>query len=440
METLAISANASLNSIQLAGACTKHLRHLTWTVPDDSLQSSGGIGVNWYENTAHLLGILRMHSKQLKTLRMCFHEAIYEADPVSRTLFTAVDLQLEHLPIETLELHINSQSPWFGQDFLKRLPVSLRRLYISRELIDEHLLMLDVDDRYMACKPTIERNPSRFVRTFDGTAQDAYIHVGEDKSRKDFISLGGGQLGFIGFEYEPTKPTRFGNSQVRTAKAEDTRAWMLALNGRLLDRERNAHLVNCDGGKHIPPRQVDSKAGSNSTVDMSSIAIKSKTTVDMSSIAMKCGVMWVCAPPSLREMEAAARELESSVIAKRADYYFGNEDEASNTFFNEQNAQLKDLPELHWPDEVSMHSGEHWQTDDQPGPWKEDGMEDVGSNRHTPKGTGNVGHSAWEQERMAHWIKEGTWYSRINSFTKEEEREKFLADRAGPTLESLELK
>jgi hypothetical protein len=441
VETLAISANASLNSIQLAGACTKHLRHLTWTVPDNSLQSSGGIDVNWYENTAHLLGILRMHSKQLKTLRMCFHEAIYEADPVSRTLYTAVERQLPHLPIDTLELHINSQSPWFGREVLRSLPLSLRRLYISRELIDEHLLMLDVDNQYMACKPTSDRKmPSRFVTTLDGTAQDAYIHVGEDKSRKDFISLGGGKLGFVGFEYEPTKPTMFGNSELRTAKAEDTRAWMLALNGRLLDRERNAHLANYDGGKHIPPSQLDSKACSNSTVDMTSIAIKSRTTVDSSSIAMKCGVMWVCAPPSLREREAAARELESSVIAKRTDYYFGNEDEATNTFFNEQNAQLKDLPELHWPDEVSMHSGEHWQTDDKPATWKEDGTEDVGSNRHTPKRAGNVGHSAWEQERMAHWIKEGTWYSGLNSFAKEEGREKFLADRAGPSLESLELK
>ena len=399
METLAITANASLNSTQIVGACTRYLREFTWTVPDLSLQSPGGIDIDWYSNTYNLLRILKQNSKHLKTLRMCFHEAIYEATHVAGMIVPAFDRYLPELPIETLELHINSQSPWLGREVVRNLPVSLRRLYISRELIDEHLLMLDVDDRYMACdKPICDRaRPSRFVRTLEGTAQDGYIHVGEEKSRKDFISLGGGKLGFIGFEYEPTKPTMFGDSKPRSAKAEDTRAWMLALNGRLLDRERNAHLVNFDGAKHIPPRQVASKTCYDSTEDISSIAAKS-------------GVIWVYAPPTIRESEAVAKELESSIIAKRPNHYFGNEAEAANTFHNEQSARFKDLPELQWPDEVSMHGHEHWQTDDQPGPWKEDGMGDMGSNHTTPQRAGNVTHSAWAQERMMHWVKEGTWF------------------------------
>lgn len=425
VEILAISANASLNSLQLAGACTLNLRQLTWTVPDLSLQSTGGIRINWYQDTANLLHVLRCNSKQLHTLRMCFHEAIYEADPAAGTLMPAFRLNLEHLPLEILELHINSKSPWFGAEVVQYLPNTLRRFYLSRELLDEQHLSLEIDKRYMSCQSTSDGNAaSRFLESLQGAAQEDYVHVGEDSRRKDFISLGGGQLGFIGYEYEPTKPTRFGNSKIRIAKAEDTKAWMLTLNGRLLDRERNAHLIEYDGAKTIPPRECP-------TMNSPHLATPKH------SIASQYGPMWVNALPSVKETEAACSDFKHSIIAGRPHYYFGNEEGAAKVFQSEQCVRPDDVPERVWPDEVSMQGSKHWQTDPQVGLEKgEEGEVEVG--RNMPNGAAGVSHSAWEEERTAHWVRHWTWYSRENSYSKEEEREGFLAERSGDGLESLE--
>lgn len=426
VEILNISANASLNSLQLAGACTLDLRHLTWTVPDLSLQSAGGVRVNWYRDTANLLHVLRSNSKQLQTLRMCFHEAIYEADAAAGTLVAAFRHHLEHLPIEILELHVNSMSPWFGREIIQYLPCSLRRLYISRELLDEQHLTLDVDSRYMACQSTNDsKTASRFVRRLQGDAQDDYIQEGEDQRRNDFISLGGGKLGFIGYEYEPTKPTRFGNSQIRRVKDEETRTWLLMLNGRLLDRERNLHLAEYDGAKHIAPRQ-------NASEDFL------EPTTENYRIAGKHGPLWVYAPASLKEAEAAASELKDSIIVESSHYYFGSEEGAAAVFRNEPGVHPDDVLEHLWPDEVSAHAEEHWQTDNQAGGRSESETEETEAERSVSKKARNIGHSAWEEERITYWVRYWTWYPRNSSYINEDERERFLAERSGRSLKSLE--
>lgn len=420
VETLAISANASINSLALAGACTLSLRHLTWTVPDLSLQSPGGVGVNWYRDTANLFYVLRSNSKQLKTLRMCFHEAIYEADTAAGTLVPAFRLHLEHLPLENLELHINSQSPWFGAEILQYLPTTLRRLYLSRELIDEQQLSLNIDNRYMSCQPTSDGDtPSRFLQILQGAdEEEKYIHVGEDLRRKDFISLGGGKLGFVGYEYEPTKATRSDKINYRTAKADDTRAWMMKLNGRLLDRERNAHLIEYDGAKHIPPPY----------------RMQYSRSAEKCSISSQYGPMWVTAPRSIKETEAAASEYEDSVLAKYVHQYFGKEDEAMTIFQTEPCVHPDDVPRSCWADEVSMLSDEHWQTDPLMGPRKS-GLGDAEVVIATPKN--DTSHSNWEKERTAHWVSNWTWYPQTKSYTKDDERESFMAERSGEGLKSL---
>jgi hypothetical protein len=352
---------------------------------------------------------------------MCFHEAIYEADTAAGILIPAFRMNLEHLPLATLEIHINSQSPWFGAEIMQYLPNTLRRLYLSRELLDEQNLSLKIDNRYMSCQSTSyagDHTASQLLKILHGAdREEDYIHVGEF-ARRDFISLGGGKLGFIGYEYEPTKATRFGNSKTRVAKAADTRAWMLTLNGRLLDRERNAHLVGYDGGKYIPPQP--------------------KIATDQSSpqkysIAERYGPMWVNVPPSIREKDAAKNEIDQSIIANRTNLYFGMEDEATRVFQNEQCVALDDVQERLWPDEVSVHSNEHWQTDEQMGMRKGVGNAEAG---HSASKHG-ASHSKWQSDRLAHWVENWTWYSRTKSYAKDDERESFLTERSGENLTCL---
>jgi hypothetical protein len=308
---------------------------------------------------------------------------------------------------------------------LQYLPNTLRRLYLSRELLDEQHLSQEIDKRYMSCQSTSDGNTaSRFLKSLQGTVQEDCIHVGEDSRRKDFISLGGGQLGFIGYEYEPTKPTRFGNGKIRVAKAEDTKMWMLTLNGRLLDRERNAHLIEYDGAKTIPLREIP-------TMNPPNVAARQH------SIASQYGPMWVNALPSVKETEAACSDFEHSIIARRTHHYFGNEEGAANVFRSEQCVRPEDVPERLWLDDVSMHGSEHWQTDPQVG-LKSGEVGDGEVERNMPSKAAGTGHSAWEEERTAHWVRYWTWYSRENSYIKEEERETFLAERSGEILESLE--
>ena len=155
------------------------------------------------------------------------------------------------------------------------------------------------------------------------------------------------------------------------------------------------------------------------------------------SIAGQYGPMWVNALPSVKETEAACSDFEHSIIAGRTHYYFGNEEGAANVFQSEQCVGPDDVPERLWPDEVSMHGSEHWQTDPQVG-LKKGEVGEVEVERNMPNEAAGNGHSAWEEERTAHWVRHWTWYSRENSYIKEEEREIFLAERSGEILESLE--
>jgi hypothetical protein len=329
------------------------------------------------------------------------------------------------MPIETFELHVNSCSPWFGREIIQHLPNGLRRLYMSRELLDEGLLVQDIDTRYMACNLTAENDlsfaGSQFLKALRGIAGKKYIHVGEAKRRTDFISMGGGKLGFIGYEYEPTKPTRFGNSQLRMVKGEDTRMWMLTLNGRLLDRERNMHLANYDGAKFIPSPSI------NNSEDHA-------RSTNKHSIAEKYGPLWVYAPPNVREIRAAAEELQDTVIINCGNYYFGNEEKATEVFDKEPSVDPDDVLQRLWPDEVSVHEDEHWTTD-----YKSiDHVEESEDLDNKAGGTKmESGSGDWETERTAYWVKNWTWYPRENSYLKDEEREKFFVDRDGEMLKSL---
>ena len=326
---------------------------------------------------------------------------------------------LEHLPIEIFELHVNSQSPWFGRELLQCLPNSLRRLYFTRELLDERNLLEDADDRYMACYSSGAQKPystflSKYLHGFDG---DDFTLIGEEGNRDDFISMSGGRLGFIGYEYDPTKSTRFGNSQTRNAKAEDTRAAMLMLNGRLLDRERNMHLKKFDGAKRIPPSQS---------------AQHYKGSMNNHSIAEKYGAMWVYAPPNMRETKAARKELEESVIVENSNYYFGNEAEAAEVFQAEPCVEPDNVLERLWPDEVPARKGDHWMTDHRIEEY--DPREHHGINCRRRRNHDTKNHS-WGDERVAQWVQNWTWYNPQTKYL--DDPENFLTQRAGQSLESL---
>lgn len=370
-----------------------------------------------------MLYVLQANSKQLQTLRICFHETIYEADYAAGTLMPAFRQYLPHLPIETFELHMDSNSPWFGREVIQYLPNTLRRLYISRELLDEGLLAQDIDARYMASQLDVEEGlafqGSQFLKTLRGIAEDDYICVGEDKGRTDFISMGGGKLGFIGYEYEPGKYTQFGNGQVRLVTAVATKTWMLTLNARLLDRERNMHLADFEGGEFILPPRVGEEHS---------------PSTDKHSIAEKHGPIWVYAPPNTREIRAAAEELQDSVLVKRGNYYFGNENEAVKVFEDEPGVHPDDVLDRLWPDEISADKEDHWMTDHKPVNRDKEapGLDDQAGATNREDGQGE-----WESERTAHWVENWIWFPCDKSYLKDEEREKFLSEREGEMLESL---
>jgi hypothetical protein len=131
------------------------------------------------------------NGKHLRRFRFCIEQPLREE--TAGLLIGAFREYLPQTKLEMLEIHATSHSPYFGKELIEALPRTLKRLYVSQELIDPKVLPQAVQDRY-----------------FRADNHEA-----------------AGNLGLVGFEYW---------------ECESTKLSLLRMNGALLDRERNRHL------------------------------------------------------------------------------------------------------------------------------------------------------------------------------------------------------
>jgi hypothetical protein len=193
LHTLLISTNAVLGAANMILKAMNNLRDLTLLVPSDEWQSNNW---QWLEHTAIIFRYMTTHGNNLRRFRLCMEQPLNEN--IAGHLLGAIKLYLPRTKLQVLEIHMNLDSDYFGQELVEALPKSLKRLYVSEELVGPEDLVKAVKARYFG-----------------------------DKDRGGHLKAG--QLGFVGYEYW---------------EREESRLELLQMNGALLDRERNAHLID----------------------------------------------------------------------------------------------------------------------------------------------------------------------------------------------------
>ncbi len=368
VKLLHISTNAALTSFQIAVKVAPTLEELNWTVTDPSRQNWS---FGWLKETETLFRIFSGYSPFLRTMRLCVHFGIYEAHPEYGDLIGGMNAYLPHFAaLETLEVHIKSESPYFGQELIQALPNSIKRLYLSDKVITAQQLEVEVNKRYFTSHTGRRTNDaghanrhwnSAFVLARDLPQQvnssyptphghmitrggePTFVEhepVGEPyhSRRNDYISTGTGKLGFIGYEYYMN---------------EDTKTILLNLNGRLLDRERNVHLALYDGGRHISPtRKVD--AGTKVVKVHSPLNGKYGWDDPEADRVKELNRNMIA---ELQELEKIMRKTETGGTHRG---YFGMECKAQEQFKREAVVQQIDLPRLLWPQEAVVGEKDHW--------------------------------------------------------------------------------
>lgn len=200
LKTLHISANAVLGAVNVVRKVLASLEDLTFLIPSNAWQEDEW---KWLETSNVLVRNISLHARKLRRFRLCIEQPLQE-EKVGE-LLGALRLYLPQSTLQILELHITLYSDYFGRELIEALPNSLKRLYVSQELIQVKTLLDAVKDRYFQAKAT-----------------GSYLEAGK--------------IGFVGYEYWDR---------------ESTRLDLLRLNGALLDRERNAHLFDEPGDSNV---------------------------------------------------------------------------------------------------------------------------------------------------------------------------------------------
>ena len=195
LTTLHISANAVLGAINVVTKALKSLEDLTFMIPATRWQEQKEKW-KWLQEAGKLVENISLHGKRMHRFRLCIEQSLEEEEV--GPLLGAVKLYLPKSSLQILEIHATISSDFFGRELIEALPKTLKRLYISQELVEPKTLVAAVKDRY-----------------FRAGATGTYLEAGV--------------LGFVGYEYWDH---------------ETTRLRLLRLNGALLDRERNAHLFD----------------------------------------------------------------------------------------------------------------------------------------------------------------------------------------------------
>lgn len=331
---LEISANAALTSLQVASKCMATLEHLTWVVPDLSRQA-GSMRMDWNGDTSALLANLRRNAKRLHTLRICIEGTTYEGHHSYGNLMGSFREHVPHLSsLRKFELHITSKSPWMGLEFMEALPSTVERIYVSDTLTYPDALLDFVTWRYKShlVDGPESRLGSRKTPPSGPVDEEEQHHtiVGEGLSRKDFIRMNTGRLGFLGYEYDGSLSTK-------------QKFRLLKLNGLLLDRELNKHLAPLHG-KHIPARGLRE--------------VKNDEQID--EMFSKAGTKLY--KPTYGEVQTNISELRMSGF-KEDPEYFGTEMDAEQVFAAERVANHSDLAERKYPVEIVAVKEDHWMSE-----------------------------------------------------------------------------
>jgi hypothetical protein len=388
VEELYLSANSVLGSVQVPGKLSPTLKKLTWVVPIVARQA--GRCSDWYEATSIILMNLRSNSTP-HTLRMCIEGSVYEGHHAYGSLIGAFREHMPFIPLKYFELHLCSKSPYIAGEFIEALPMSLERFYAG--------------DRFISPSDLVQRISNRYFPHHNGHVATEYvIGTSEDLSRGDFINLVYGSLGFVSYEYTNNSGERVrmiehyddademeGDTVDREISGtdEDTLA-LLHLNGRLLDRERNKHLLmflelgNLKCGQHTPPRMLptewEGKFAPLAEDRDELLAISARAMVldgdEIQDIPELDEVLPFGIPTATSTIsriyyetdreESSASSVEFSFPANSVivEGYFGNEDEAMQVFNAEVPAFPQVLPTLKYPKIVPCPTGyehyEHW--------------------------------------------------------------------------------
>jgi hypothetical protein len=193
LRTLHISTNAVLGAANMVLKVMTNLEDLTLLVPSDEWQTRDW---EWLEHASIIIRYISSHGKRLSRFRLCIEQPLEENS--ASGLIGAMKLYFPYTNLEILEIHMNLDSAYFGQELIEALPKTLKRLYVSEELVEPEYLVTWVKARYFSEKP-----------------RGGHLEAGH--------------LGFVGYEYW---------------ECEETKLELFKMNAALLDRERNAHLVD----------------------------------------------------------------------------------------------------------------------------------------------------------------------------------------------------
>jgi hypothetical protein len=194
LQKLQISANAVLGAVNMVLKVIRTLRDLTFIIPSNHWQQRDW---KWLEHDAcMLMQNISMHARKLRRFRLCIEQPLREED--AGALLGAINQYLPNTSLQTLEVHATVESKYFGKELITALPKTLKRLYISQELIRAEDVVEAVKARY-----------------FDEERTGGHEQAGN--------------LVFVGYEYFECRRTKLA---------------LLRLNNALLDRERNAHLFD----------------------------------------------------------------------------------------------------------------------------------------------------------------------------------------------------
>jgi hypothetical protein len=193
LRTLHISTNAVLGAANMVLKVMANLEDLTLLVPSHEWQTRDW---QWLEHASIIIRYISSHGKKMRRFRLCIEHAIEEK--TASALLGAMKLYFPYTNLQVLEIHMDLDSAYFGRELIEALPTTLKRLYVSEELVEPEELVKAVKARYFS-----------------------------DKARRGHLEAG--HLGFVGYEYW---------------ECEETKLELLQMNGALLDRERNAHLVD----------------------------------------------------------------------------------------------------------------------------------------------------------------------------------------------------
>jgi hypothetical protein len=446
VKILHISTNAAITALQVAAKVSRTLEEVNWTLPDVSHQRDTW---NWLEQTTVLLDHFGTYASNLRTMRICLHAQLYEAHHSEASLIGGLK---DHLPrltsLETLELHIDSRADFSGQEIIFAIPGSLKRLYVSDKLISVQKLENLITKRYLWSKSRIEQvNPfdgwtletlvindnggrpvasqneasqnavfvPRIVKRHDTTREGHWRKrnrkwvfvrtneiIGEIRTRTDHIPYRHGKLGFIGYEYD-------GHGEgCECDNCDEAKLIMLRLNGRLLDRERNNHLVCFDGGLQISPRSHGHTGTKNpedtettgpkplddetarkiqelekdvielAKEDEKEIAqsgetgkgsrpdaeddVSKKFWREQIEVRKKEFTMEQFMRLELEEFERIMTSFDARKYGQNSRHYgyFGTEKQAVVHFEKEITVVKSEIPELKWPDDALVGEKEHW--------------------------------------------------------------------------------